>query len=625
MLTHLSKHNIWCLLSIAATGILPAAASLDFETRRITETFYSEGAGVGDFNKDGKQDIVSGPYWYAGPEFSERHEIYPPEPFKTSAYSKNFLCEAYDIDGNGWDDVLVLGFPGEDAYWFQNPGKEGGHWKRYSAVRPLDNESPFFIDVTGDGKPEVLCSQNGVFGYAMPNWDDPTQLWRFNVISDKITGERFTHGLGIGDVNGDGRMDVLHKGGWLEQPEDLRLAKKWNHHPFNFTAPGGSQMFAYDFDGDGDNDILTSLAAHSYGFAWFAQVKGDDGKLTFNKHLIMGNSPDEKPFGVSFSQAHSVDLVDMDGDGLKDIVTGKRYFAHGGNDPGGKDPAVLYWFKTVRHGKQGKVSFEPHMIHDDSGVGTQVKAIDVSGDGFPDVVVGNKKGTHVHIQKRAAKKPAEAAFKSIFDGKSLTGWDGDKNWWKVADGAITAESTADKPLKKNTFLFWRGGELNDFELKLDFRLTGAPEANSGVQIRSQEHEDGSVSGYQADIDHGTKWLGCLYDEHARGMLAMRGFNVSIHPDGGRVEVAFEDADLLGKHYKKEDWNTYHIKAVGPVITLKINGKLMSETVDNHEGERDFSGKLALQLHSGPASKIEFRNLELKDLGKTELPASEKKK
>lgn len=618
---------VGCIPAVFIAAVLPALGKPAFETHCLTETFYSEGAGVGDFNRDGKADVVSGPYWYAGPDFRERHEIYKPEPFPTKAYSKNFLCEAYDIDSDGWDDVLVLGFPGEDAYWLQNPQGIGKEWKRFSVVKPLDNESPFFIDLTGDSKPEILCSQHGKFGYASPDWADPTQPWKFIAISDQITGERFTHGLGIGDVNGDGRMDVLHKGGWLEQPQDLRLADKWEHHPFDFTAPGGSQMFAYDFDGDGDNDILTSLAAHSYGLGWFEQMEGEGGSITFEKHLIMGNSPEEKPFGVSFSQTHSIDLVDMDGDGLKDIVTGKRYFAHGGNDPGGNDPAVLYWFKTVRGGKQGDVTFEPHLIHDDSGVGTQVKAVDVSGDGFPDVVVGNKKGTHVHLQKRTATAEAPATqeeYRELFDGKSLEGWSGDRSWWKVADGAIAAESTPEKPLDHNTFLYW-DGEVHDFELKLEFRLSGDEQANSGVQIRSQRHADGHATGYQADIDHGTQWLGCLYDEHARGMLARRGNKVGIHPDGSRIEVAFADGATLAEHYRRNDWNEYHIKAVGPTITLRINGELFSETVDNQAGEQDFSGKLALQLHSGPPSRIEFRNIRLKELGETPLPEAEKKK
>jgi len=422
-------------------------------------------------------------------------------------------------------------------------------------------------------------------------------------------------------VNGDGRTDVLHRGGWLEQPKDLRRAETWKHHAFNFTSPGGSQMYAYDFDGDGDNDVLTSLAAHGYGLGWYEQVKGDDGEIGFNLHKIIGTTPDEAPFGVNFSQNHSIDLVDMDGDGLRDIVTGKRWYAHGGSDPGGKDPAVLYWFKTVRTGKQGSVNFEPQMIHGDSGIGTQVMAVDISGDGRPDVVVGNKKGTHVHIQKGAPKN--RDGFVSLFDGKSLKGWDGDKEWWSVIDGAITAESTPDKPLKKNVFVYW-DGELNDFELKLDFRLTGTPQANSGIQIRSLQHDDGHAAGYQADIDHGTQWLGCLYDEHARGLLAKRGYKVGIHQDGERVEASFADSDSLGKHYKKEDWNEYHIKAVGPVISLSINGHLFSELSDHQTGEQDFSGKLALQLHSGPPSKIAFKNIRLKDLGKTPLPGGEKK-
>ena len=119
-----ARRTFFVLASLSASA-LQCLGNLTFETKRLTETFYSEGAGVGDFNKDGKPDVVSGPYWYAGPEFGERHEIYKPEPFPTKAYSKNFLCEAYDIDDDGWDDVLVLGFPGEDAYWFQNPGDTG--------------------------------------------------------------------------------------------------------------------------------------------------------------------------------------------------------------------------------------------------------------------------------------------------------------------------------------------------------------------------------------------------------------------------------------------------------------------------------------------------------------------
>jgi hypothetical protein len=157
-------------------------------------------------------------------------------------------------------------------------------------------------------------------------------------------------------------------------------------------------MFAYDFNGDGRNDVLTTLAPHNYGVAWYEQVR-EDGQISFRQHLIVGREPKDNPYGVKFSQAHAFDLIDMDGDGLKDFVTGKRFWAHG---PSGDDepnaPAVLYWFKTVRRSDKS-VDFVPCLIDDNSGVGTQVLAAYVNGDKLPDVVVGNKKGVFVFLHQ----------------------------------------------------------------------------------------------------------------------------------------------------------------------------------------------------------------------------------
>ncbi len=290
--------------------------------------------------------------------------------------------------------MLVVGFPGVESFWYRNPQGKPGYWDKHLAFATVDDESPTFTDVTGDGKPELVCAAGGQLGYAeIPK--DPTAPWHFVAVTPKRDYQRFTHGLGVGDVNGDGRMDLLEKDGWWEQPASNAGGKPWEMHAAKFSEGGGAQMYAYDFDGDGDNDVVTSKAAHAYGLSWFEQVKEGD-QIAFKEHQFMGEKPEENDYGVAFSQLHAVELVDIDGDGVKDIVTGKRYWAHMEHDPGSLDPAVLYWFKTVRD--KGGVRFIPYLIDDDSGVGTQVTVGDLNGDKLPDVVVGSKKGVFATIQ-----------------------------------------------------------------------------------------------------------------------------------------------------------------------------------------------------------------------------------
>jgi hypothetical protein len=408
-------------IAVAALSVGIAYASAEnanhtFKKIRATDQFWAEGADIGDFNKDGQMDVVSGPFWYQGPDFKTRHEIYPANAsFKrkqadgseetvpgwegalgvNNAYSDCFLTYTYDFNGDGWTDVMVYGFPGKEAAWYENPRGREGHWQRHVVLDVLDNESPNLVDVTGDGKPEILCCSKGFIGYAEADWKRPSMPWTFHAVSPKGKYERYTHGIGCGDVNGDGRIDILEKDGWWEQPESLANDPIWTNHPFTF-AKAAAQMYVYDVNGDGLNDVITSLSAHEFGLAWYEQVR-ESGNITFKQHLVLNTDDSKNKYGVQFSQPHSLVLVDMDGDGLKDILTGKRFWAHGKNGPDPQSdgfPAVVYWFKLTRPAK-GEAEYIPHLIDDDSGVGTQVTAGFVSNKQHPDVVIGNKKGVFI--------------------------------------------------------------------------------------------------------------------------------------------------------------------------------------------------------------------------------------
>ncbi|HSG69305.1 MAG TPA: VCBS repeat-containing protein, partial [Planctomycetaceae bacterium] len=367
-----------------------------------------------------------------------KHEIYPPVPQPTARYADNFFSWIYDFNNDGNNDIFVVGFPGTPAYVYQNPGPDGlgSHWKKHQVFDWVSNESPQLIDLVGDERPELVCTRDGFFGYATIDWDKPFEPWSFHAISEKITATRFGHGLGIGDINGDGRQDIIHAGGWFEQPADNPGNQRWQQHEAKFTnAYGGAEMYAYDVDGDGDNDVITSLAAHDFGLAWYEQ-KVTDGDRSFEMHLIMGDRPEQNKYGLVFSELHSVALADIDGDGLKDIVTGKTYWSHHDKSPMWDAGAVAYWFKLVR-GPDG-VDWIPFQADDDSGIGRQLGVADLDGDGLLDLYAGGMKGTHVlcHSVKSVEKEVWEKAQPKVFKGETERSDRGPKSEIDSATGRI---------------------------------------------------------------------------------------------------------------------------------------------------------------------------------------------
>ena len=400
-----------CMLTVALGGLAIAAddsPQLRFRKIQLDAKFRSEGVAVADFDRDGKQDVAAGFVWYRAPQF-EMHVIAEqpasdggalagtPPHFRPKGYSNSFANFAEDVNGDGWPDLIVVDFPGKPTWWYENPKQPGKLWTKHLVTPVTNNESPLLIDLNGDGQRELVAAlapdpantdgpqrQMAYFSRG----SDPQARWSTHPIS--VPGapgcRRYSHGLGVGDVNGDARLDVLSANGWWEAPAAAAAAWKFHAAEFGEQADGenrAAQMFVVDLDGDGDGDVLSS-SPHAFGIWWHEQQA--DG--SWARHEI-----DKR-----FSQSHGMCLADINGDGLPDLVTGKRWWAHGGGDPGGDQPAVFYWYELKR--EKGKPRWVPHQFDDNSGPGTQFEVNDVDGDGHLDVISANKKGVYVFLQVR---------------------------------------------------------------------------------------------------------------------------------------------------------------------------------------------------------------------------------
>jgi hypothetical protein len=285
-----------------------------------------------------------------------------------------------DVNNDGWVDLIRFDQPGGVCVWYENPKNKNVLWKMHMILPYAGIENPAFVDVDKDGRKDIICNDTlakQVIWLKSPVAKNDTAWQRFVISHDNIKGtNRYTHGLGWGDVNKDGRNDVIVKSGWWESPLNVK-DEDWKFHPADL-GEDCANMFVFDVDEDGDEDIISS-SAHNYGLWWHEQQHDAGGNTIWQTHEI----------SKLFSQSHALAMKDINGDGHPDLITGKRYRAHNDGDPGAAEPAVLYWFEFIP-GKNPR--WIPHLIDDDSGIGLNFVIEDINKDHLPDIIISNKKG-----------------------------------------------------------------------------------------------------------------------------------------------------------------------------------------------------------------------------------------
>ncbi len=364
---------------LAATVAAPAAEPrLRFERTRIGDVIY-ETACAFDVDHDGAIDIVSGEFWFAGPTFEQRHRIC--ELKRVDDYYDNFSDYPLDVNGDGYLDLMTGGWWGKTLQWRENPKGQPIPWKTHDIDECGNVETTRLWDVDGDGHVEAVPNAGGnVVFYRLIRDAQGKGTGRFSRHEVKMGG--CGHGLGFGDVNGDGRGDFIAPDGWIEAPEDP-LTGQWTWHPEFSLGAASVPILVHDVNLDGRADLIVGMG-HDYGLFWYEQQRAADGKRSWVRHVIDGDR----------SQYHEMLLEDIDKDGQVELITGKRYRAHAFSDPGSLDPLGLYYFK-IDGGKFRRVTLDYGPASLASGAGIYLWVSDIDGNGWKDIIAPGKEGVYL--------------------------------------------------------------------------------------------------------------------------------------------------------------------------------------------------------------------------------------